>query len=256
MFETRITRRTFFTGVLFALITLFSANPLFAIGTHAEGWAVIQLSKFESSGIIFESYEGTASVTTFDKKESCNSDENECYTPKTESISISVRPESKEAVNYMLKNLGKQMLIQYCIHRIEPIALKTDFEVLNAQPISTARPADLAERHTVKKSGARRNFSVRARILRLEESGTGVKTYEGLYKDLQRNKVHPFSITDDSMAAFAFRAMQTGQAHYLGITQAYVTGFRDSDFDVFEINKNDPAGGLVSDQPDDETSDE
>ncbi|MCR9142154.1 MAG: hypothetical protein NXI24_07870 [bacterium] len=254
MFESKIARRNLLAGVVFTICTLFSASPLFALGTYAEGRAVIKLTKFESSGIIFESYEGTATVTTFDAKENCNSDENECYTPTTESISISVRPESKAAVNFMLKNLGKQMLIHYCIHRIEPIALKTDFEILNAQPVSAGRPADLADRHTVKKSGARRNFSVRGKILRLEERGTAVKTYEGLYKDLQRGKVHPFSITEESMAAFAFRVMQTGQPHYLGITQAYVTGFRESDFDVFEINRKDPAGGLVDEvsNPDDE----
>ncbi|MEQ9362647.1 MAG: hypothetical protein RIF32_00305 [Leptospirales bacterium] len=245
MFESRSARRNFFTGAFLVICTLFSANPLFAIGTYAEGRVIIKLTKFESSGLIFESYEGTATVTTFDAKENCNSGENECYTPTAENISISVRPESKAAVNFMLKNLGNEMLIHYCVHRIEPLALKTDFEVLSAQAVSSARPADLAERHTVKKSGAKRNFSVRGKILRLEERGTVVKTYEGLYKDLQRNKVHPFSITEESMAAFAFRVMQTGQPHHLGITQAYVTGFRDSDFDIFEINKNDPAGGLV-----------
>ena len=256
MFESRSALpRMSRTGALtLAIVAFLSASPLFALGTYAEGRAVIKLTKFESSGIIFESYEGTAVVTTYDAKENCNADENECYTPTTESIAISVRPESKEAVNFMLKNLGKQMLVHYCIHRIEPIALKTDFEILSAQPASASRPADLADRHTVKKSGARRNFSVRGKILRLEERGTAVKTYEGLYKDLQRGKVHPFSITADSMAAFAFRVMQTGQAHYLGVTQAYVTGFRESDYDIFEINKNDPAGGLVDES--DSASDE
>lgn len=239
-------RRPLLIGACLYMLAISSAGPLFALGTYSQGWAVIELTKFESSGIIFESYEGSATVTTFDPKEQCNADENECYTPKTEAISVSVRPESTSAVNYMLKNIGGKMLIQYNIHRITPIALKTDFEILNAQAVSSPRPADLADRFSVKKTGARRNFSVRAQILRLEERGTGVKTYEGLYLDLQRNKVHPFSITDDAMASFAFRVIQTGQTYYLGLTQAYVTGFRDSDIDVFEIKKNDPAG--VSDE--------
>lgn len=235
--------------VLAIALAFGATGSLSAAGTHAEGWVVIQLTKFESSGILFDSYEGTATVTSYDPDENCNADENECYKPKQEAIAISVRPESKEAVNFMLKNIGRKMLIQYCIHRIEPVALKTDFEVLRAQPLSSAAPADLADKHVVKKSGARRNFSTRAKILKLEEVGTAVKTYEGLYFDVQRKTVVPFSITNESMAAYAFRVMQTGKAYNLGISQAYVTGFRKSDFDIFEINKNAPAGTLSNEAP-------
>ena len=46
------------------------------------------------------------------------------------------------------------------------------------------------------------------------------------------------------MAKYALNTMKSTNRYYMGISVAYVTGFRKSDFDLFEINYSEPAGGI------------
>lgn len=230
-------------GVLALAIGLVSASPLFAIGTYSEGWAFVTLKKFEQRGIFIDSWEGDVALAHFDSGEACDEAANQCYTPTERILAISVRPETHEAVDVMRNNIGRQILIRYRTHRIEALALDSDIEILEAKLPETRSEARVAERKVVDRSGGRRNFSVRGRILQMERRGTAVKTYEGLYLDEQNNKVHPFSVTDGDMAEHIYAVMQQGGSYFIGVSVAYVTGLRESDYDIFEINFNEAAGG-------------
>ncbi|WP_010570619.1 surface adhesion protein Lsa26 [Leptospira broomii] len=225
-------------------IFLLSSSSVSALGTYSEGWTVAKLIQFESRGLIFDSYEGFLEVTTFDKNEKCDENKDECFTPTKQKVAFSVRPEMTEVVNFLSKSLNQEVLIQYRIHRIEPIALSTDFEVLVAQKQETVLGKDIADKFIGPKTGSKRNFSVTGRILSLEYRGTAIGTYEGIYLDEARGKVHPFSVTNEEVATFAWSALKYNLKYYLGISVAFATGVRESHYDLFEINFKSPAGAL------------
>ncbi|AOP34744.1 hypothetical protein A0128_13315 [Leptospira tipperaryensis] len=222
---------------------LFFSSSVFAAGTYSEGWAVVKLIQFESRGLIFDSHEGLLEFTTFDNAEKCDASKDECFSPLKEKVEFSVRPENGEVVNFLNNNLNQEILVQYRIHRFEPVALSTDFEVIGAVKQLPSIPKEALDKIIVDKSGAKRNFSVSGRILKLEYQGTMIGTYEGLYLDEVRGKVHPFSITNETVATFAWNTMKFGTKYFIGVSVAFATGWRKSDFDIFEINYKSPAGG-------------
>lgn len=229
------------TSAILALAALTIASPAFAVGTYSEGWMEITLRKFESRGIFFDSWEGKADFVSYDSGESCSEEDHECYTPTTEEIEFSVRPETRDAINALRGALDKPILVRYRKHRIEPLGLDTRLEILEAVSPGP-RHADMPERKVVSQSGGQRNFSVYGRFLRLDRQGVAVKTYEGLYLDAKTNRVHPFSVTNEEMAEHIYRVMQGQGLYYFGVSQAYVTGLRRSDYDIFEVNLNEAAG--------------
>ncbi len=237
-------KRTQSFGILILGACLFLTSSVSAVGTYSEGWTVAKLTQFESRGLVFESYEGLLEVTTFDSSETCAEEKDECFTPKKEKVEFSVRPENTDVVNFLSKNLNGEILVQYRIHRLEAVALSTDFEVIGAQLQERALPKDIADKFVGIKTGGKRNFSVTGRILSLEYKGTMVGTWEGLYLDETRGKIHPFSITDENVANFALNTIKYGVKYYLGVSVAFVAGWRDSHYDLFEINFKAPAGAL------------
>lgn len=243
---TRIARLT-----IAALLLAEAATPALALGTYAEGQVYLTVRKVESSGIIFESWEGTGELVTVDRSENCKQEENECYTPKKEMISFSVRPETDggKLAAEIQKNINKEILVAYRIHRIEAAALSTDFEVTGLLEMQDRLAADLPAKKVTRKTGAKRNFSVLGRVVHLEYAGTAVGTYEGIYIDQQKGKAHPFSITDAEMAAHIYKVMALRKDYNLGISQAFVTGVRKSDYDIFEVNMNEPAGAADPQPP-------
>lgn len=229
------------TGLLVLLSTF---APAFAAGTYSEGQVLMTIRKFESRGILFESWEGSGEITSYAKDENCNAEENLCYTPTKELIAFSVRPDTGggKLAAELQKSIGKEVLISFKVHRVEAVALDTSFEITGIIERVSSMPADFPAKKAGNKTGAKRNFSVQGRVISLEYQGTAVGTYEGLYIDSQKGKVHPFSITSQDMAAHVYRIMALNKDYYLGVSQAYVTGLRKSDYDVFEINLNNPAG--------------
>ena len=224
------------TSLLLALLT---ATPAMAIGTHAEGWMVVKkLTKLESQGIIFDSYEGEFIATTYKSDEDCSEDDYECYTPVDKTVKFSIRPENKEVIEFLQNNKDSSFLIQYRIHRIENLGLKEDFEILKAVAPGGDQ-ASPAPSMTVDKTGSRQ-FTFRGKFLQLDDQGTIVKTYEGLYLDEKTGKVHPFSVTNDGMAKHIYDVMKTGKTVYIGVSDAIVTGFRKSDYDIYSVNENEP----------------
>lgn len=228
--------------VTVAILSL--SSPLFALGTYSEGWAVIVPTKLESSGIVFTSYEGTFNVAHFDRNESCDESENQCYTPKAKSYQFSIRDDNAATVKFVLENLNREMLIHYRIHRVEAAALSTDFEVVEAFGILQDYPAELKRQLVVQQSGSKRSFSTFGKVLQLEYRGRAVGTYEGLYYDKQRGKVHPFSVTNEEMAQHIIQCMRSTKPYYFGVTVSYVTGFRESNYDIYEVNFDGPAGAV------------
>tara|TARA_B100001939_G_scaffold286204_2_gene256281 strand:+ start:29538 stop:30242 length:705 start_codon:yes stop_codon:yes gene_type:complete len=224
-----------------AVFMLLSATPAMAIGTYAEGWMVVKkLTKLESQGIMFDSFEGEMIVTGYNEDEECSREDYECYTPVDRTIKFSVRPENKEVVNFLQQNKDGSFLIQYRIHRIENLGLQTDFEIVKAiQPSASA--AEPAPSKKVDQTGSRQ-FSFKGKFLQLDEQGTFIGTYEGLYLDEKTGKVHPYSVTNEGMAKHIYDVMKTGKSVYIGISDAIVTGFRKSDYDVYEVNEKEPAG--------------
>lgn len=224
------------------LSILAASSRLFALGTYSEGWAVIVPTKLESSGIMFTSFEGTFDVAHFDRNESCDEAENLCYTPKVKSMQFSIDDENKATVKFVLENLNKEMLIHYRIHRVEAMGLSTEFEVTEALGIQPAHSAELKRQVVVKPSGSKRNFSIFGKILQFEYKGRAVGTYEGLYYDKQRGRVHPFSVTNEEMAQHILQCIRSSAPFYFGVTVAYVTGFRETSYDIYEVNLDRPAG--------------
>jgi hypothetical protein len=221
---------------------VFVSNSLFSLGTYSEGWRLAKILQFESRGLIFESFEGTMEVVSFDKKENCEEEKDLCYTATKEIKPFSVRPENQEVVKLLSNSINQEVLLKFKIHRITPLSLSSDNEILEATKQKPELPTGLAEKKIVKKTGSKRNFSTFGKILRLEYEGTFIGTYEGLYLDEKRNKVHPFSVTNSEMAEFAWKTMVSSKSYHLGISVAYATGFRKSNYDLFEINYNEPAG--------------
>ncbi len=230
--------------ILGILVLTVSMTSVFSIGTYAEGKVVGKLTQFESRGLIFDSYEGMIEISDFNKEEKCDESKDECYIGTKKIINISVRPDNAEVVNILNKGLNQEFVFEYNIHRITAIALSSDFEILKVMRQESAQTSvNGKDKFQVNKSGGKRNFSVAGKILKLDRQGTFVKTYEGLYMDEVRNKVHIFSVTDEEMAKFALDSMKQSGKFFFGISVAYVDGFRKSDYDLFEINFKEPAGG-------------
>jgi hypothetical protein len=235
-----------FQKQLVFLSCLFLPSWLYAIGTYSEGYLTAKILQFESRGIIFKSYEGIMEVVTFDKKEKCDETKDECFTPTKTKLEFSVRPEKADLVNLLNKNVNQELLLQYRIHRIEAIALSSELELLSAGKQENAVPASQGDKKIVSKSGSKRNFAVSGKILQLDYQGTFIGTYEGLYMDEARGKVHPFSVTQADMAKYAWGSMKSSASYSMGISVAFATGFRKSNYDLFEINYKEPAGGVHS----------
>ncbi len=219
-----------------------AVSSLNAFGTYSEGWAVVVPTKLEQSGIIFDSYEGMYDVVTFDRNEKCDEKENQCFNPKSKSLAFSIRPENARAVNFIQKNIGREMLVQYRVHRITAIALSSELEILDAKPIEPQVSKDVKRQVAVQKSGAKRAFSLYGKILLFEYRGRAIGTYEGIYYDKQRDRVHPFSVPNEEMAKFIPTAMASSTPFYFGVSVSYVTAWRESDYDIYEINYDAPAG--------------
>ncbi len=215
---------------------------IYSFGTYAEGKAIVKVIKLTSGGIFFESYEGILEIASYDENESCE-DFEKCYTPQKKQIGFSIYIENKDTIKFIMDNLNKVILIDYKIHRLEPIALSTSFEILKAYPFKANIPPDFPLKFIVKKTGSR-NFSYFGKILQLEYRGTAVKSYEGLYYDRQKDKVRPFSITNEDMANYVKKIMEYTKEYHIGISKSIIKGFRETTFDIFEINFNEPAGGV------------
>ncbi|NCN08770.1 MAG: hypothetical protein GW938_02875 [Leptospira sp.] len=229
---------------LFTLAFILSPSWLFAFGTYAEGFVTAKIIQFESRGIIFNSYEGIIEVTSFDKTEACNEPKDECFTPTIIRHDISVRQSNGELVNLLSKSVNDQLLLEYRIHRFEDFSLSSEMEILSAIIQEKNKPAGLADKKVVKRTGSKRNFAVSGKILQLDYQGTLIGTYEGLYIDEDRGKVHPFSVTQAEMAKFAWETQKSLASSSLGISVSFAKGFRKSDYDLFEINYKEPAGGV------------
>lgn len=223
-------------------------EDLFAAGTYALGRKIILLTKLESGGLMFESWEGKAFEASYSSEETCNDDKRECYTPTRKAFEVSIRPENGETVNFMRKNVGREMVVDYRIHRVEPAALSSNFEVLKVYGQSENPPANFVRRLVVEKTGSR-NFDVYGRILSLSYRGTVIGTYEGLYYDISRKKVHAFSITNSRMASLARDTMFFRRPMHMGISDAIITGARSSNYDIYEINYDEESGGVPVEKP-------
>lgn len=223
-------------------ILILASAQLNALGTYAEGWAIIVPTKLEQSGILFNSYEGLLDIVHYDRNESCDEANDACFTPKSKSIAFSIDPSNSKLVNFVQKNVNREMIINYRIHRVEAMGLSSDFEITQAFALATTVPEDFQRQLAVDKTGKKRSFSVFGKILMLEYRGRAVGTWEGIYYDKQRDRVHPFSITNETIAKQILEVMKLKSPYHFGVTVAYVTGFRDSPYDVFEINLDGPAG--------------
>ncbi|MBK8397642.1 MAG: hypothetical protein IPL26_20710 [Leptospiraceae bacterium] len=229
------------------LITIWVSllpSSVFAIGTYAEGSLVGTIVQFESRGIIFESYEGLMEITKYEKDEKCDQLKDECFSPKVSKIEFSVRLSNSELVNFIRNNMNKELLIGYNIHQIKSISLSSDMEIIAAAKQESSALSTQGEKLIVNKSGGKRNFSVTGKILQLDYQGFLIGTYEGIYLDETKGKIHPFSVTNEQMAKYALTAMKASPKYYLGISVAYASGFRKSNYDLFEINYKEPAGGI------------
>lgn len=237
-----------FTSAVFAVAAFALPAALPAIGTYSKGRVLVQkLTKFESRGLIWESYEGEAEVATFDKSEKCAVKENQCFTPKKLLVKFSVRKDNAKVVNFlrMQKDQGGFVLL-YRIHRIEAAALEEDMEVEDFAERVAGKPEGIEDRTALAEKPGSRSFSVQGRIVELASRGTMYSTYEGLYEDTRTGKVHPFSINDDKLAQIALKAMASNGTYYLGISQAKVSVRYSSDHFLYEINFKEEAGGVVA----------
>ncbi len=232
-----------FSGRLAPLILILLASPVYPLGTFATGQVIIKLTKFESEGIVCESYEAEAQTAGYDTDEECDDKKDECFTPKLVTFRFSIRNDNARVINFMRGNLQKEMLLIYKIHRIEPACLGTSFEVTEVLSRTDQPPASMPFKQAAPKTGSR-SFSTYGRIVKLEYQGTAVGTFEGLYYDKTKDKIHPFSITNEEMARYVFETMKYGKDFYIGLSIAILTGFRKSNHDIFEINYRESAGGL------------
>ncbi len=227
---------------LCSIIIFFFSFSLYGFGTYAEGRAIVKVIKLTSGGIFFESFEGTLEIASFDSNEKCENFE-DCYTPQVKQVDFSVRIENKETIKFLKDNLNKVILIDYKIHRIEPITLSTSFEILKAYPFKLNLPPDFPTKFIVKKTGSR-NFSFFGKVLQLEYRGTVVRTFEGIYYDRQKDKIRLISITNADMANYIRKSMEYTKEYHIGISKSIIKGFRETTFDIFEINYLEAAGGI------------
>ena len=231
--------------ILSVSILFFVTIPVSAAGTSAKGWVVVQkVNKLESSGVMFNSWEGTLTIVSYDKAEKCSDKAGECFTPTAMTIPFSIRKDNSEAVKGINKFMdGGSFLIHYRRHRFEPMKLSSKLEILEVKSRSGSLPSGIPRQKTVKKTGSR-NFSIKGGILQLDRQGFFSRTYEGLYRDGRNEKVHPFSVTDKGMAAHIYRVMETNGEYNIGISDAIVKGTRKSDLDIYEINFDKSALGF------------
>ncbi len=227
--------------ILFTIFYFGIIINLYSLGTYAEGRAVVRVIKFISQGIFILSYEGILEIASYDEEEKC--EEENCYTPQKKQLPFSVRQENKETIKFINDNLNKVILIDYKIHRIEPISLSTSFEVLKASPFRMELPPDFPLKFLVKKTGST-NYSFFGKILQIEYRGTAIKTFEGVYYDRQKDKIRPFSVTNEDMANYIKQIMEYTKEYHIGISKAIIKGFRDTPYDIFEINYLERAGGI------------
>ncbi|MCB1165742.1 MAG: hypothetical protein KDK37_01175 [Leptospiraceae bacterium] len=235
------------TAMLTLLVAMFASQPVYALGTYAKGRAFIVVTKLESKGVFFTSYEGVFEVASYDKSEKCDEDNEQCYTPTKQSVKFSISDDNKDVANFVLQNIGRLMIIDYKIHRITPIALSTDFEVVGAAAPLVQPKADFQRSIRVVQTGKSKNFTFYGKILRMEYRGTANKSWECLVYNREKDKVLPISITDEEMAKYVQSAMATAKEYYIGVSRAiFNTGaLRDSNYDIYAINY-DQAPGLIS----------
>lgn len=228
-----------FLSLIATLIGPMSSN-VFSMGTYADGWAIVQILKFQKEGYSFESFEGVLRVATYDEDEECDEEDFKCYTPIAEDLEFSVDYENKDLARFINANIGTEMLVHYKKHRIAPTGLGTDFEVLEAIPREDKPPKTLPFRYEVEKSGSKRTFAFFGKILRMERRGT-ISSYEGLYYNIEKDTVHPFTIDDDEFAEYVFQAMKYRKEYFLGVNQSRFTWWNDSNYNLFELNfRNKP----------------
>ncbi|EHQ05493.1 MAG: hypothetical protein F9K24_12035 [Leptonema illini] len=226
------------------LFILFAAAPLYAFGTYGEGKAYVLLRESGTKGIFIKSYEGLFEIATYDDGEKC-AEEDQCFTPQKEELRFSVRLDNKDVIQFMQKNLDRMMIVEYRIHRIKPVSLSTGFEVLKAYPVQASHGPDFPWKYVSKVTGSSET-SVYGKILRLEYRGTAVGTYEGLLYDRRLDKVRPFSVTDEAMARHIYQCMDAQQEYNIGLSRSITTAleFRESKYDVFEINYRERASSV------------
>ncbi|MEQ8351131.1 MAG: hypothetical protein RH862_06585 [Leptospiraceae bacterium] len=229
------------TSYLAILIILLTSGPAFALGTYAEGRAIVKVTKMESQGIFFNSFEGEFEIATFDKTEKCDIEDGTCYTPGKKVVKFSIDSDNKAVYQFMIENMNRVMIIDYKIHRIEPVALKTSLEVLGAKALLPKQPENFVRRKRVSQSGTQGNKSIYGKFLKLEYRGTMVGTYEALVYNRQTDKILPVSISNETMAAYVKEAMGSSQEYYIGLSTQLVEMVSDSNIDVFEINYDKPA---------------
>ena len=198
--------------------------------------------KLENKGLVKRSFEGIMEWGGYDKREKCNDDQDQCYTPALMKAEFSIRPDNARAVKFIGENLEKEMVIKYKIHRVTPVFLSTNFEIIDCFEIKKGLPPGMPEKHVVKQTGNRRNFSVEGKFLKIERRGSVIKTYEILYYDRRNDRIHPASIVDENMAKLAIQSMAFDVEFNFGISVSFVDGVRESSYDVFEINYKGKAG--------------
>ena len=234
----KITGRLVFGLLLLAL----PVTSIFPMGTARDGWMIVKLEKFGVDEFgAWKSFEGTFHLAGFDDDEECEEEDNWCYTPTLVAEDFSIREENLQLAYFMKENVGKAMLVHYRKHRTEPWGMNTKFEVIEAYPRIDQKPEALPDMLAVEKSGTSRNFWIYGRVLKLEREGVTYKTWEGLWYDKQRDRVHPFSLSSDEMASYIQKTMYSDQMYYIGVSKARITWWRHTDYDIFEINyKNKP----------------
>jgi hypothetical protein len=229
-------------AVAFCTLSLVPISPLFSAGTFADGWAIVRVTRLENKGIVYRSYEGVLEWVGFDPDEKCDAATEECFLPILESRAFSLREDQSKLIRFIGENLNREMLVHYQIHRVTALKLSTDFEILEAYEISRRLPAGFPEKKLVEQTGDKRNFSVKGKFLKIERKGTAIKTYEIVYYNREKDRVHPASITDRDMAEFAIQTMHFDIEFFFGVSESFVKGVRESTYDIFEINYKGRAG--------------
>lgn len=230
-----------FASILAVFSAFLAAQPVLALGTYAEGRAIVKVIKMESQGIFFDSFEGEYEIATFDKSEKCDVDDGTCYTPQKKVVKFSIDDSNKAVYQFMIENMNRVMVIDYKIHRIEPVDLKTSMEILGARPLLAKQPENFPRRMRVGQSGTQGNKSIYGKFLKLEYRGTMVGTYEALVYNRQTDKILPVSISNESMAAYVKNSMASMEEYHIGLSKQLVEMVADSKIDIFEINYDKPA---------------
>jgi len=240
-------RKKVMINFLGAVIFLMIVPSLHALGTNEKGWIYVEkIKKIENKGLMFKSWEGIIQIPSYDKKEKCDKKKEECFAPVTKDQAFSIRKQNSKVIKFLnQKDVGGgNFLVQYRKHKFEKISLSSRFEILDAVEFTAALPEDLPRKIVVKKTGYR-NFAVDGEILKFIRQGICIKTNEGLYKDRKTGRVHPFSVTKKTMAAYIYKAMKSSTPFSMGISDALAKAFRKSDYDVFEINYDEKAGSSL-----------